>query len=91
MSFVSVKKGKVAEAHTIDRLSGSFLGNGDLLVKLDLSSVNTNIGIRDTRMQKHLFQIGAYPSATVSAKVGKIPNGVSHVKGAIAIKLARYG
>ncbi len=65
LSFVSVKKGTTGEVHTIDKLSGSLSVEGDLLVTLDLSSVNTKIAIRDERMQEHLFETGSNPVATV--------------------------
>ena len=87
LSFVSVKKGTAGEAHTIDKLSGSLSAEGDLLVTLDLSSVNTKIDIRNERMQKHLFETGKNPTATVSAKIGKVSDGVSRVKGGVELNL----
>ena len=87
LSFVSIKKGTVGEAHTIDKLSGSLSAEGDLLVTLDLSSVNTNIDIRNERMKKHLFETDKNPTATVSAKIGKVADGVSRVKGAVELNL----
>ena len=84
LSFVSVKKGKVGEVHTIDKLSGSLSETGDLVIKLDLSSVNTNIDIRNERMQQHLFETKNNPTATISAKIGKVPtSGVSRVSGTL--------
>lgn len=87
LSFVSVKKGKVAEAHTIDKLSGSLSAEGNLLVTLDLMSVNTKIDIRNERMRKHLFETGMHPTATVSAKVGKLASDVTRVTGEIELNL----
>lgn len=87
LSFVSIKKGAAGEVHTIDKLSGSLSADGDLLVTLALSSVNTKVAIRDERMQQHLFETGANPIATVSAKIGKVADGVSRVKGGIELNL----
>ncbi len=88
LSFVSVKKGKVGEVHTIDKLSGSLSETGDLVIKLDLSSVNTNIDIRNERMQQHLFETKNNPTATISAKIGKVPtSGVSRVSGTLKLDL----
>jgi len=87
LSFVSVKKGTGGEVHTIDKLSGSLSAGGDLLVTLNLASVNTKIAIRDERLQKHLFEIEKNPVAIVSAKVGKVSEGVSRVNGAMELNL----
>jgi hypothetical protein len=87
LSFVSIKNGAVGEVHTIDKLSGSLSDAGDLMVTLDLSSVNTKIDIRNERMQKYLFETGKNPTATVSAKIGKVADGVSRVKGAVELNL----
>ena len=88
LSFVSIKKGTAGEVHTIDKLSGSFSKEGDLVVKLDLSSVNTGIDIRNERMQKHLFKTESNPTATISAKIENKPtNGVSIVTGTLNLNL----
>jgi len=87
LSFVSVKKGTAAEVHTIDKLSGSLSDAGELLVTLDLASVNTKIEIRDVRMKKSLFETDANPTATVTAKIGKIADGVSRITGSLELDL----
>lgn len=89
LSFVSIKKGAVGEAHTIKNLSGSISAEGNINVILDLASVNTKIDIRDERMKKHLFEIALNPKATVTAKVGDKVSmaGVSIVEGEVSINL----
>jgi len=69
LSFVSIKKGTAAEAHTIPKLSGSLSSEGDLKVVLDLKSVDTAIPIRDERMNKVLFETETHPDATLTAKI----------------------
>ena len=73
LSFVSVKKGSVAEAHKIKKLSGSLSKSGELKVVLDLSSVDTKVEIRDTRMKEFLFETGKFAEATLTAKIEGIP------------------
>lgn len=87
LSFLSIKNGAVGETHTIDKLSGSLSAEGDLIVTLDLNSVNTKIDIRNERMRKYLFETTDNPTATVSAKIGAITEGVSRMNGAIELNL----
>ena len=87
LSFVSVKKGTAGEVNTIDKLSGSLSDAGELSVTLDLASVNTKIEIRDERMKKELFETSANPTATVTAKIGKVADGVSRVTGSLELDL----
>ncbi|MEE9325663.1 MAG: YceI family protein [Cocleimonas sp.] len=89
LSFVSIKKGTVGEAHSINNLSGSISPEGNISVVLDLSSVDTKIDIRNDRMKKHLFETSANPTATITAKVGNKISvaGVSIVEGEVSINL----
>lgn len=85
ISFVSIKNGSVGETHTFDKLSGSFSPEGDLLVTIDLSSVKTKIDIRNYRMKKYFFEVEKNPSATITAKVGEVTNGVSRISGTLEL------
>ncbi|NMH60774.1 YceI family protein [Alteromonas ponticola] len=69
LHFVSTKNAQVHEVHRFDTLSGTLEKNGDLTVNVPLNSVNTNIAIRDTRMQEMLFEVASFPNATFSAMV----------------------
>ena len=83
LSFVSIKKGSVAEAHSINKLTGSITDTGELNVSIYLKTVETNIPIRNTRMNRHVFESEQNPIATITANVaGKVPDeaGVSIVK-----------
>nr|WP_321510784.1 YceI family protein [uncultured Hyphomonas sp.] len=68
-SFVSVKAGTLAEAHTFSGLSGTVMANGDAEIEIPLSSVETNIDIRNERMREFLFETETYPEATVTTKL----------------------
>lgn len=65
LNFVSIKKGHVGEVHHFDRITGEITGTTAQL-HIDLSSVNTGIAIRNKRMQEHLFNTGAFATATAS-------------------------
>ncbi|MGH1371318.1 MAG: YceI family protein [Cellvibrionaceae bacterium] len=69
LNFISVKKTTVAETHQFKRFSGKIDSQGNTQIDIDLSSVDTAIGIRDTRLQTMLFETSLYPKATLSAKV----------------------
>ncbi|MCW8109035.1 YceI family protein [Alteromonas ponticola] len=69
LHFVSTKNAQVIEVHRFDALSGSLDKSGKLSVKVPLDSVNTNIEIRDTRMQEKLFEVAKFPHATFTAQV----------------------
>jgi polyisoprenoid-binding protein YceI len=64
--YVTNKAAAIAEVNTFSRLSGEISTGGTATLSIDLSSVSTAIEIRDQRMQEILFEVGQYPSATVS-------------------------
>lgn len=68
-SFSSVKKAKVLESHSFNKFSGSIDEQGMATLKLDLTSVNTGIEIRDERMQNMLFETNKFTTATFTSKV----------------------
>jgi len=66
LNFVSIKKDKIAETHSFQRLSGSISADGAAKIIIDLTSVETNIDIRNERMKSLLLETGVYPTADVS-------------------------
>lgn len=66
VSFVTVKAGEVTEVHHFGGLSGSVTADGAAVLDIDLSSVETNIDIRNERMRDILFQVAEFPTAQVS-------------------------
>lgn len=69
LSFVSVKKSTIAEVHHFEWISGSLSASGEFALEIDLTSVNTGIEIRDSRMKEFFFETGAYPTADLKATV----------------------
>ena len=62
LNFVSVKKASIAENHSFKKLEGSIDNNGKVNIKVDLTSVDTNIAIRDERLKKFVFESDKYTS-----------------------------
>jgi polyisoprenoid-binding protein YceI len=77
LSFVSVKKGNVAEVHQFKSISGQMANNGEFKLDIALESVNTGIDVRDSRMREFLFDVVTFPTATLTAKVE--PNVIEQV------------
>ena len=69
INFVSVKKSQIAETHHFKGLSGKIADDGKASVKIDLASVETNIPIRNERMQQMLFDTAKYASASINTQV----------------------
>ncbi|WP_105103939.1 YceI family protein [Microbulbifer pacificus] len=69
VNFVSVKKTNIAETHHFKNLSGSISDAGKAQLVIDLASVETNIPIRNERMQQMLFDTAKFAKATISADV----------------------
>ena len=67
VSFGSIKKDKVGEAHGFSGLSGSVSDDGAVQVTIDLNTVETNIDIRNERMIEHVFK--GVGEAAISAQV----------------------
>jgi len=68
VNFISTKKTSTSEVHYFKSLSGS-IENGKASVLIDLSSVETNIPIRNERMQSLLFETNNFLSASISAEI----------------------
>lgn len=69
LSFISIKKGDIAEVHRFDQLDGRVDANGNVTLTIQLASVDTAIPIRDQRMREMLFNTNAFPRATLTTKV----------------------
>ncbi|MGF1724646.1 YceI family protein [Photobacterium nomapromontoriensis] len=69
IGFSSVKNDSVMEQHTFRHLTGRINNEGDVLLVVDLTSVDTQIKIRDERMKKELFHTDKFPQADIKAKV----------------------
>jgi len=68
-NFVTTKKNSATEVNQFTELTGHVSSKGDVHLAIDLSSVNTNIPIRDERMQEFLFETELFPKAVFTAEV----------------------
>lgn len=66
LSFDSSKNTTLQETHRFRQLTGSVNESGDIVIEVDLMSVDTLIPIRDERMREILFKM--VPSAQFLAK-----------------------
>lgn len=67
--FLSTKNLSKTEVHTFKTITGSFTDAGQANISIDLSDVETNIPIRNERMQKLLFEVVKFPKAEISLTV----------------------
>ena len=67
IGFVSIKNNSVGENNAFERVTGSISQSGQVSVSVDLSSVETGVGIRNERLQKMLFEVASFPTATIDA------------------------
>jgi len=67
LSFVTIKATHIAEVHRFTQLRGSLNAAGQADIEIALASVETNIPIRNERMQQMLFDTDLFPSAGISA------------------------
>lgn len=71
LTFVSIKKGTVAENHRFKDFSGGINDKGSANISIDLSSVDTKIAIRDQRMAEHLFETVKFSQANFSVQLNQ--------------------
>jgi hypothetical protein len=67
VAFGSVKKDTVGEVHHFEHVNGTGNKAGEVEISIDLTSVETNIDIRNERMMKYVF--GDAAQATLSGSV----------------------
>ena len=71
LSFVSIKKGSVAESHHFTKLEGKLTKQGALNIEVYLASAETFIPIRNERLTKFVFETVTFPKAVLTAKLTK--------------------
>lgn len=69
VNFLSTKQEHITEIHGFNSFDGEISDTGAFSLAIDLSSVETNIGIRNERMQKWLFETASFANASISANV----------------------
>lgn len=74
VSFGSIKNDYAGEAHTFSGLSGSVSDEGAINVTIDLTTLNTNIDIRNERMGEFVFNGAATAEITAQVDIDEIKN-----------------
>jgi len=67
--FVSIKAQDIGELNTFKNLMGTVNADGKVELKVDLTSVDTNIPIRDERMQEFLFKTTDHAHAVLTTQL----------------------
>ncbi|MDJ0992512.1 MAG: YceI family protein [Dinoroseobacter sp.] len=67
IAFGSVKSHIIGEVHTFSGLSGAVSEDGKTSIEIELSSLETQIDIRNERMAEHVFKL--LPSAQLTAQL----------------------
>ena len=69
IQFVSIKNNTIGEVSHFDMIAGTVGDQGAVEMRVALDSVETNIGIRNDRMKKMLFEVGLYPEVVITAQL----------------------
>ena len=69
VSFVSIKKVDVAEVHQFKQIAGTLNEQGQFTLIIDLTTVDTQVAIRDERMKSLLFNVASFPQANLTAQI----------------------
>jgi polyisoprenoid-binding protein YceI len=69
LHFVSIKNNSVGEVLTFNKLVGSINEEGVAILEIDLTSINSQVEIRDDRMRASLFEVADFPVATITTQV----------------------
>ncbi|MCF6254421.1 MAG: YceI family protein [Thiomicrorhabdus sp.] len=67
--YVSTKNNEVSELNYINTLSGTLSDEGELNIKINLESIETDIPIRNERVKAMLFEVLLYPKASITATI----------------------
>lgn len=68
IAFGSIKSNETGEVHHFNKVSGTVSEGGELRIDIDVTSVETNIDIRNERMGKLIFQDGK-ATATITGEI----------------------
>ncbi|PKH03130.1 YceI family protein [Psychromonas sp. MB-3u-54] len=69
LNVVSVKKSTVGEVHSFSKINGSINDAGEVMVNIDLGSIETNVDVRNERMKAILFETSDFMEAKISGSV----------------------
>jgi polyisoprenoid-binding protein YceI len=69
LSIITTKNNSIAEVSEFTDFTGQINPDGKLLITLNMNSLETNIPIRNERIQQHLFQTDIYDTAEIRANL----------------------
>lgn len=69
ISIITTKNNSISEVSEFTDFSGSISTEGKLSVTIKLESLETNIPIRNQRIQDHLFQSKTFPTADIHTQL----------------------
>ena len=69
VGYVSIKNNAIAEHNVFSGVTGSLSKKGQLKINIDLSTVETQVDIRNQRMRELFFEVTQYPQAVVTAEL----------------------
>ncbi len=67
--YVSTKNLTTSELNYFNTLTGEISDQGELIIKINLESVETDVPIRNERVKSMLFEVINYGKATVTASI----------------------
>ena len=69
LRFVTTKNTNVAETQKFTRIDGVIAADGGVSLVVDLASVETQVPIRNERMQNLLFEVVRFPTANFETSI----------------------
>lgn len=69
VSYVSIKNNVVAENNRFTSVTGNITSKGEATLSIDLSSVETQVDIRNQRMREIFFEVDQYPEARITGQL----------------------
>ena len=69
INFLTSKNTHITEIHSFKKFDATINNSGFAIINIDLASVDTRIGVRDERMQEHLFETARFAQATFEAEI----------------------
>ncbi len=66
LNFITSQNEKLTEVHSFSNMEGTISNQGNVLFKVDLSSVETHNSLRNIRLQEFLFETSKFQEATAS-------------------------
>lgn len=69
VNFSTIKKQYVVDPAVFEGITGSISNSGQAEININLSSIDTNIPIRDQRLKALFFKVAKFPQATIKATI----------------------